>query len=98
MSDEITNNETEQAEQVEPRTIDELIDLPYSEMTEEEIELVVEFKTQVRLRDEEHAQKMEIINNAAQQMIATNQAIADENRAILNSLVNAAVAKLENED
>ena len=40
--------------QEKPRTINDLIDLPYSEMTEDEIALVVEFKANIKARDAEH--------------------------------------------
>ena len=54
-------DETAQVEDTGPRTIDELVDLPYSEMTEEEIELLVEWKAANRARDEEHQRRMEAL-------------------------------------
>lgn len=41
------------------RSIDELADLPYSEMTEDEIAMMVEFRASVIARDENHMQRME---------------------------------------
>lgn len=90
-------DETNEQVENKPRSIDEIIDLPYSELSDEEIELVINFKTEVRLRDAEHEQKMQVLNDAVAAMIETNQTIANENRASLNALVSAALSRLENE-
>lgn len=90
-------DETNEQVENKPRSIDEIIDLPYSELSDEEIELVINFKTEVRLRDAEHEQKMQVLNDAVAAMIETNQTIANENRASLNTLVSAALSRLENE-
>lgn len=89
--------ETDPMESTEPRTIDQLIDLPYSEMTEEEIELVVNYKAEVKARDESYQAQIDAVNEAMQTMIQANQEIADANNSTLNALVSDALKRLEDE-
>ena len=44
--------------------INKLLDKPYSEMTEEEIEAVVEWKAQVKARDKQFQQTLQAIKDA----------------------------------
>ena len=65
-----------------PRDINQLIDLPYSEMTEAEIELVIEFKAAIKARDEAHERRIKIIQDGINEQIRIQQeaAIAAQNK------------------
>ena len=82
--------ETEQAQEM-PRTIDELIDLPYSEMTEEEIALVVDFKAEVKARDAQHAARMEAIQESIAENAAVHRAMAEKADDLLTKLTEHAI-------
>ena len=89
MAEDIT-----QVEDTGPRTIDELVDLPYSEMTEEEIELLVEWKAANRARDEEHQRRMDALQAHFAEEIAIHRQAAAESKAVLDNLTAAALARL----
>lgn len=76
-----------------PRDINELIDLPYSEMTDEEIELVVEFKANVKARDAEHEARMAALHETMAESAAANAAIAQKADALLTELTAHAVQR-----
>lgn len=75
------------------RGINELIDLPYSEMTDEEIELVVEFKAAVKARDAEHEARMALLHETMAESAAANAAIAQKADALLTELTAHAVQR-----
>ena len=87
--------ETAQVEDSGPRTIDELVDLPYSEMTEEEVELIVEWKAANKARDEEHQRRMDALQAHFAEEIAIHRQAAAESKAVLDNLTAAALARLE---
>lgn len=73
-------DENEITEEPKERTINELMDLPYSEMTEEEIGRVVEFKAAVKARDEEFQRRMDAMTekmNAVSEMHMKSARAAD---------------------
>ena len=84
-----------QVEDSGPRTIDELVDLPYSEMTEEEVELIVEWKAANKARDEEHQRRMDALQAHFAEEIAIHRQAAAESKAVLDNLTAAALARLE---
>ena len=88
-------DETAQVEDTGPRTIDELVDLPYSEMTEEEVELIVEWKAANKARDEEHQRRMEALQAHFAREIAIHRQAAAESKAVLDNLTAAALSRLE---
>lgn len=75
------------------RGINELIDLPYSEMTDEEIELVVEFKAAVKAHDAEHEARMALLHETMAESAAANAAIAQKADALLTELTAHAVQR-----
>lgn len=86
------DEKTEQAQDA-PRTINELIDLPYSEMTEDEIALVVEFKAEIKARDAEHEARMEALQRTMAENAAANREIAQKADALLTELTAHAVER-----
>lgn len=86
-------DEKENEEPRKPRGINELIDLPYSDMTEEEIELVVEFKAAVKARDAEHEARMEALHETMAQSAAANAEVAHKADNLLTELTAHAVER-----
>lgn len=84
-------------ENVKPRSIDELIDLPYSEMTEDEIALVVDFKAACKSRDEMHGERMRLIAEQLNEMAQVNLSIAQQAQSQLDRLTAHAIARFESE-
>ena len=73
------------------RGINELLDLPYSEMTDEEIERVVQFKADVQTRDNLHNAAMDAISNQLAEAAAINMEIAESAQKQLDDLTAHAI-------
>lgn len=84
-------------ENTQERTIDELMDLPYSEMTDEEIERVVEFKAANIARDAEHVARMDALHEALEVEIGLHRDMADTAQTKLEELTAHAISRFENE-
>lgn len=80
-------DETIETTEIEPRSIDELADLPYSEMTEAEIDLMVEFRASCIARDEAHTKAMEAIHAHSREMAAIAREKADAAKSALDEMV-----------
>lgn len=78
-----------------PRDINELIDMPYSEMTEQEIELVIQFKADVQTRDALHSETMKKLDEHLQDAAAQNKRAADAAIERLNELTAHAIERFE---
>ena len=78
-----------------PRDINELLDLPYSEMSEEEIELVIQFKADVQTRDALHNETMKKLDAHLQHAAEQNKRAADAAIERLNELTTHAIARFE---
>lgn len=77
-----------------PRSIDELYPLPYSEMTEEEIEKVVEFKANLQAQNKANAERMEAIAAASKAMIEQNEKQYREAKAAQEKLLSFSLKRL----
>lgn len=77
------------------RDINDLIDLPYSEMTEEEIERVVEYKAEIKARDAEHKARMDALHETMQENIAIHRNMAETSETLLNDLTAHAIGRFE---
>lgn len=84
-------------EENKERSIDELIDLPYSEMTDDEIERVIEFKAACKARDETHKAQIAAIESHMQEISATHKALADKLEASLQAQTEYALRRLADE-
>lgn len=73
------------------RTIDELIDLPYSEMSEAEIDLIVEFKATCKARDAEYQERMQILKDTMNAEIEIHKQAANVASANLDELTRLAL-------
>lgn len=74
---------------IEPRSPEYLIDnfIPYSEMTDEEIEGIIEYRAAIKARDAEYEMRMAEHNAAMREMIAANAKVAQDCRDSFNALV-----------
>lgn len=84
------NNETV----AKPRSIDELYPLPYSEMTEEEIEIVVEYKADMQAQSKANAERLEAIMTASKAMIEQNEKQYQEAKAMQDKLLSFSLKRL----
>lgn len=72
------------------RTIDELNGVAYSDMTEEEIELVVEFKSQAQATSAVYAGMLQSQADALDAMVSS----AEQTAAVQQAAMDAATAKI----
>lgn len=81
----------------EPKKIDinEIIDKDYSELTAEEIEALIDWKAEVKARDNAFAQLMEQQKKADEERIAIMQAEADAASKKVDELYELTIAKLK---
>lgn len=89
MSEEVTSQEN-----TEERSLDELLLLSYSEMTEEEIERVIEYKSDIKARDTAYQELMDQMSELRQTQIAKLDEIANASREEFYTYADAAYARL----
>lgn len=74
--------------------INKLIDKPYSEMTEEEIEAVIEWKAQVKARNEQFRQTLQAIKDAQAEQLKVMQDTASKDAARQDAFLQASIERL----
>lgn len=74
--------------------VNKLLDKPYSELTEEEIKTVIEFKAGVIARDQAHAERLKAIQDACDKLVEQQEAQSQEARDNQNALLQASLARL----
>lgn len=74
--------------------INKLIDKPYSEMTEEEIEAVIEWKAQVKARNEQFQQTLRAIKASQQAQLKVMQETAERDAARQDAFLQASIERL----
>ena len=74
--------------------INKLLDKPYSEMTEEEIEAVVEWKAQVKARNEQFQQTLQAIKDAQAEQLKVMQDTASKDAARQDAFLQASIERL----
>lgn len=77
------------------RDIDEILDLPYSELSEEEIERVIQFRADVQTRDRLHDQAMKQLSDAIQEAADAHLRMANKAQQRLEELTAHAIARFE---
>jgi hypothetical protein len=85
------NESTQETVKPKERSINELIDLPYSEMTDEEIARVVDFKAAIKARDTEFKRRMEEMQNHLEEIKAVHMETARNADALLAELTAHAI-------
>lgn len=78
-------------EATEARSVEELINdhIAYSDMTDEEIALVVEYKAQIKARDAEHEARMQALSDNLNAIAAKHDAMADTAQASYDALIKS---------
>lgn len=86
------NGTTEESKKID---INEIIDKDYSELTPEEIEAVIEWKAEVKARDNAFARLVEQQKKADEERIAIMQAEADAANEKVDTLYELTIANLK---
>lgn len=94
-SDEVTNTQPTNVDNSTGKIdINKLIDKPYSEMTEEEIDAVVEWKAQVKARNEQFQQTLQAIKDSQQAQLKVMQDTATKDAARQDAFLQASIERL----
>lgn len=82
---------TESSETID---VNKLLDKPYSELTDAEIEAVIEFKANVKARDRAHAERLQAIEDMSDRLIAQQQKQVQMARDAQDTLLQASLTRL----
>lgn len=82
---------TESSETID---VNKLLDKPYSELTDAEIEAVIEFKANVKARDRAHAERLQAIEDMSDKLIAQQQQQVQMARDAQDTLLQASLTRL----
>lgn len=78
----------------EPIDVNKLLDKPYSELTDAEIEAVIEFKANVKARDKAHAERLQAIRDASDRIVAQQQEQVQAAHEAQDALLQASMKRL----
>ena len=78
----------------EPIDVNKLLDKPYSELTDAEIEAVIEFKANVKARDKSHAERLQAIRDASERIVAQQQKQVQAAHEAQDALLQASMTRL----
>ena len=81
-------------ESSEPIDVNKLLDKPYSELTDTEIEAVIEFRASVKARDKAHAERLQAIRDASERIIAQQQEQVQAAHDAQDALLQASMRRL----
>ena len=94
-NNEVTNTQSTNVDNSTGKIdINKLLDKPYSEMTEEEIEAVVEWKAQVKARNEQFQQTLQAIKDSQQAQLKVMQETAERDAARQDAFLQASIERL----
>lgn len=74
--------------------VNRLLDRPYSELTDSEIEAVIEFRASVKARDKAHAERLQAIRDASERIIAQQQEQVQAAHDAQDALLQASMRRL----
>lgn len=74
--------------------VNKLLDKPYSELTDAEIEAVIEFKANVKARDKSHAERLQAIKDASDRIAAQQQEQVQAAHEAQDALLQASMKRL----
>ena len=78
----------------EPIDVNKLLDKPYSELTDAEIEAVIEFKANVKARDKQFQQTLQAIKDAQAEQLKVMQETAERDAARQDAFLQASIERL----
>ena len=94
-NNEVTNTQSTNVDNSTGKIdINKLIDKPYSEMTEEEINAVIEWKAQVKARNEQFQQTLQAIKDSQQAQLKVMQETAERDAARQDAFLQASIERL----
>lgn len=94
-NDEVTNTQSTNVDNSTGKIdINKLLDKPYSEMTEEEINAVIEWKAQVKARNEQFQQTLQAIKDAQAEQLKVMQDTASKDAARQDAFLQASIERL----
>lgn len=82
---------TESSETID---VNKLLDKPYSELTDAEIEAVIDFKASVKARDKAHAERLQVIKDTSDRLVAQQQKQVQAAHDAQDALLQASLARL----
>lgn len=74
--------------------VNKLLDRPYSELTDAEIEVVIEFRASVKARDKAHAERLQAIRDASERIAAQQQEQVQAAHDLQDALLQASLKRL----
>ena len=94
-NNEVTNTQSTNVDNSTGKIdINKLLDKPYSEMTEEEINAVIEWKAQVKARNEQFQQTLQAIKDAQAKQLKVMQDTATKDAARQDAFLQASIERL----
>lgn len=93
-SNEIQDVSRETSE-TEKRTLDQLLNLEYNEMTDEEIERVVEYRAEIKARDAQYAAQLEELNQIGSNLYEQAKSANEQAQAAQEQLLNLSLERLK---
>ena len=85
---------TESSGAIDVIDVNKLLDKPYSELTNAEIDAVIEFKANVKARDKAHAERLQAIKDASDKLIAQQQEQVQAAHDAQDALLQASLTRL----
>lgn len=85
---------TESSGAIDVIDVNKLLDKPYSELTNAEIDAVIEFKANVKARDKAHAERLQTIKDASDKLIAQQQEQVQAAHDAQDALLQASLTRL----
>nr|DAH03709.1 MAG TPA: hypothetical protein [Bacteriophage sp.] len=74
--------------------VNKLLDRPYSELSNEEIEAVIDFRASVKARDKAHAERLQAIRDAGDRIAAQQQEQVQAAHDAQDALLQASLKRL----
>lgn len=74
--------------------VNKLLDRPYSELTDAEIEAVIEFRASIKARDRSHAERLQAIRDAGERIAAQQQEQVQAAHDAQDALLQASLKRL----
>lgn len=94
-NEEVTNTQSTNVDNSTQKIdVDKLLDKPYSEMTEEEINEVVEWKAQVKARDAQFRETLQTLKDAQAKQLQVMQDTAAKDAARQDAFLQASIERL----
>ena len=85
---------TESSGTIDVIDVNKLLDKPYSELTNAEIDAVIEFKANVKARDKAHTERLQTIKDASDKLIAQQQEQVQAAHDAQDALLQASLTRL----